>query len=587
MKRKSLHSCLWAGVGLLAFGALGLASCSGNGSFTPATVRFSETSITLSLGESKRLRVSVSKGYDAEMRWFSSNENVVLVDDGYAFAVGVGSARVTAAYAGGYAECEITVTDGGGQQQVERLSVSPTSKTIQPGDTFTIRYSAYPADTTVTFASDDTNVATVTDAGVVTGVATGNAVITATGSNGKTAFCAVTVSDNAQPGGDERDIAVPSNLNYTGSLTIGSPLVQTEFMQGLLADFNEKTGSSINFTVNTFEEDNGTSGYPNAAAMPAVFPYASDQTLSLYQYGALSTVGNTDSKWIRDEMGTPARSAATLSGNVVGYPFAADNGVAMFYNTDYVTDPSQIDTVEKIFALADENDLDVNYSIGTGFYAAGALMTYNGGQSMYTMTPTLTSYTSEAHFNSENGLKAAKMIRDIATQPAIRNASGAPANGILVTITDVSKVQNFKKQLGSKYAVAPLPFIDSEKTIRLGSYLGYKFYGVNNQLSAEDKTKAMAVAKFLCSEYVQAKRFDAYNVRPTLSVLTDYAKDEPHVAALTAMEASHSTIPLTAIASELWSQTASAVTSIKALPATATDSQYTAVLAELDSALTK
>lgn len=587
MKRKILRFSLLAGASLLAFGALGLASCSSGNSFAPASVRLNVSELSLKLGESERLRVSVTKGYSGELRWFSSNENVVLVDDGYVFGVGIGKAKITAAFAGGYAECLITVSAGEGEQQVDRLSISPTSRTIAVGGTFTIRTSIYPTDATVSFSSSAQGVASVSDAGVVTGISVGSAVITVTGSNGKVATCDVTVSDSGQGGDDSgRDIAVGTDLGYTGSLTIGSPKIQRSFMEAMLKDFNEKTNSSIEFTITEFNEDNGTSGYSSAASMPAVFPYASDQTLTLYQFGALSSVSKTDYNWIKSEMGNSAYEAARLN-SCVGYPFAADNGVVMFYNTDYVSNVTQIDTIDEIFDLAEERDLEVNYAVGTGFYAAGALMTFSGGKSFYSLTPTDTSYSSRSSFNCEAGLQAAKLIKSMTSENTIRNAATAPTKDVLVTITDVSKVRDFKTQMGSKYAVAPLPFVDAAMTTRIGSYLGYKFYGVNNQLTKDDKTKAAAVAKFLCSEYAQAKRFDEYQVRPTLLSLEDYAKDEPHVAALIAESKTNSTIPLTAIASELWSQTASAVTSIKALDASAPDSEYQKILSALDSALTK
>ena len=59
-------------------------------------------------------------------------------------------------------------------------------------------------------------------------------------------------------------------------------------------------------------------------------------------------------------MGDAAYNAARLT-SVVGYPFAADNGVVMFYNTDVVKDPSEIDTVTKLFAKADDLDYEVDY----------------------------------------------------------------------------------------------------------------------------------------------------------------------------------------------------------------------------------
>lgn len=582
MKKKVLSLSL-AATSLLVFGVAGSTACNTAGSFAAASVKLNVSALTLGLGETQQLKASIQKGYSGEVRWFTSNEGVVSVDDGYVFGVGLGSATVTAAYAGGYADCEVTVTPDGGGEASDRLAISPTTKTIGVGDTFKIKTSVYPSDTTVTFTSSNATVASVDEnSGDVTGLALGTAAITAIGSNGKTASCKVTVSENGG-GSSGWDIAVPENLNYTGALTIGSPLVQTDFMKSLLNDFNSLTGSSISFTVTKFEEDNGTSGYPGPASMPAVFPYASDQTLSLYQFNALSSVSKTDYTWIKDEMGDAAYRAARLT-SCVGYPFAGDNGVVMFYNKDLVSDPSEIDTIDKLFAKAGD-DYEVNFSIGNGFYAAAALMTYSEGENLYTLTPKDTDFSSKSTFNSAVGLKGAKKVYEIAKQPAIRNAASAPKGDVIATITDVSKVASFKSELGSKYAVAPLPFV--EGSIRLGSFLGYKFYGVNNQLSKEDKEKASAVAKFLCSEYAQAKRYDSYNVRPTLKSLESYAAGEPHIAALKAQQDSNSTIALTATDSGFWSATAAAVTSIKALDSGAPDSAYQAILKSLDSELTK
>ena len=587
MKRKVFNFSLLAGIGLLAFGVVGLSGCSSSASsqFSAASVSLNKSSLQMAVGEREKLNVTVSKGYGSEVRWFTSNENVVYVSDGYVFAVGEGVATVTAAIGGGYADCVVTVSGEGGADPTTGnvLSINPTSKTIKLNETFTITYSGKAEDGSQVTASFDTSnatVATVDATGLVTGVGVGSATISVVGSNGLSKNCSVTVKDPSQGGGSDYDIAVDTNLGYSGELTVGSPLIQREFMTSLLREFNELTGSSVKFTVTTFEEDNGTSGYGDAKSMPAVFPYASDQTLTLYQFNALSTVGRTDAGWIKEKMGDGAYNAAKLS-SLVGYPFSSDNGVVMFYNKS-VCQENEIDTLDKLFALADSKDMEVNMPIGNGFYAAGALMTYANGSSLYSLTPTTTSYTVTSNFNSDAGLKGAKVVRRIANEASLRNATSAPVNDVLATIVDASKVQDFKKSLGANYGVAPLPYV--EDGVRLGSFLGYKFYGVNNTLNSTDKTTAAAVAKFLCSEYVQVKRFDEYNVRPTLSSLADYAKGEAHIDALTQQEAAHATIPLTAISSELWSASATAEGAIKVLGASAADSEYRSILDTLDKA---
>lgn len=593
MKRKFSHFSLLASVGVLAFGVFSVTACSSQDAFKPASVDIDVDGLELELGQSKKLSVKVSKGYSGQLRWFTSNENIAYVDSGYVFAVGVGEATISAAYGGGFDSCTVTVTDsgGGGGGETVSLTVSPRSKNVLLDETFTITATPNPKETTVSWISSDESIASITSqsstSATILAVSAGSATITANGSNGKSATCSVTVS-KAGGEGTDLDIAVPNDLGRTGEIKIGSPLNQTDFMKGLLADFNRLTHSNVSFTVTTFEEDTGTGKFPGPEAMPAVFPYASDQTLSFYQFQALSGVGKTDRDWIKSKMGQAAYNAASLD-TVVGYPFAADNGYVMFYNKDKVSDPSEIDTIDKLYAKADSLGFDVNYSISNGFYGAGALMTFTGGNSLYHLTPTDSDYTVSSNFNSAEGLEAAKLIAKITNNVHTANASGAPTsnNFVLATIVDVSKVEAFKKQLGSNYACTALPYVDANRTTRLGNFLGYKFYGVNQKLGKTDKETAAYVAKFLCSEYCQSKRLSSYYVRPTLLSLQDEAANEPHIAALVEQERCNSSIPLTAISSELWSQTTVCINDIKALGANVDDSKYQAALAKLDAALIK
>ncbi len=86
------------------------------------------------------------------------------------------------------------------EKEVEALTLTPTSLTLKVGETGTIT-----ANITVeTWASNNEAVATV-DKGVVTAVAEGNAIISAT-ANGTTKTCVVLVEKAGQQGGDEKTI---------------------------------------------------------------------------------------------------------------------------------------------------------------------------------------------------------------------------------------------------------------------------------------------------------------------------------------------------------------------------------------------
>ena len=602
MKRKTFNFSLLACIGTFAFGALALSGCGSSSGFSAATVRLNKTELALVVGQNEQLSASVSKGYDgAELRWFSSNENVAYVNSGYVFGVGEGTAKVTAAYGGGFADCTVTVTASEGGEETPRLVLSATSKKLTVGASFSLTYTAYPADTTVTFTSSDDSIATVTDGGIVDAIKLGVATITATGSNGKVATCSVTVAEEAGPDNPEAgdlDIGVPTNLNDSGEFKIGVPPGQETFTQTLLSEFNVLTSSNINYSVITFSEDKAADNMSDATTGPDVFPYASDQTLRLYARQILSFLGNDDADWIENSMGSEATDYATLAGvnRVVGYPFAGDNSYVMFYDKTLV--PNGVDmnniTIDKLFEVADSLGYEVNYDLTNGFYAAGALMTYSGGKSLYTISARDNgSYTSTGKFSSgDTGVKGAKLMRAIFGQSALMGAAEAPGSitEVFVTITDCSKVETFKGSMGDRYAAAPLPWTDSNKTNRIGSYLGYKFFGINGYgRSASQVAVANHIAKFLSSEYVQSKRFEKFYTKPTITSLqTDAAVSaEPHIAAINLQIAAKATIPLTAVGSELWSETMSSAKLIKDLPANAEDGQYKSILEQLDDSLTK
>lgn len=599
MKKRIFNCSLFPAIGFLLFGSLSFTSC-GNSAFKSATVRLDKSEIQMSVGDTQKLTVMVSKGYNSELIWVSSNESVAYVDNGYVFGVGEGMARITAFYGGGYAGCNVTVRESGvGPVDAPKINLSSNSETIKVDDSFTLSVtSVNPADTTVTFKSGDTNIVTLTELDpksvTVTGQSVGSTTVSVEGSNGITRICQVTVTDGSSPASDYNTGDL-GTLNYSGNLKIGSPKNQRTFMEGLLNDFNTITGSNMTFTIMDFEEDNGTSGYQDASGMPAVFPYASDQTMTLSQFGALANVPNADVEWIIKNMGDNVKKAASLS-KVVGYPFAADNGLVMFYSKSaFAGHEEALETLPALLDYAKSlgPEYEVDYNLSSGFYIAPALMSYNNGEPLYSVEVDGQSYTATSNFNCANGIKAAKNLRDAITHKAIRNASSAPklSDFVVATITDCSKVENFKKSLGSEYAVAPLPYIDSAKTARLGSYLGYKFYGINLQLSKDDMNKAFKVARFLCSEYAQHKRFMQYSVRPTLlnaKMQADFISAinaEPHIKALNEQSQNNGVIPMKAVSSSLWSESMVTYTSLKAVPAGAADSVYEGILNTLDKAL--
>ena len=590
MKRKFFNLSLLASVGLLVIGG-GLTACSGSIPTEGPRIKLSSSEVNMSVGETKLLKLSVQKSYkDFPVRWFSSDENVAYFREsslGYVTAVGEGTAKVTAGVAGSYVDCTINVTDDGGDPNAPRFALSPTSVTLGVGDTKQLVYTLTPEGTTVDFASNDTTIATVTSQGLITAVGIGTTVIAGTASNGLRKVCSVTV-DEAGSGSDANDIGVDSNLGYSGSISVGAPEKQMVFMQGLLQDFNRLTNSNIKFEVTQVEEGKGAAQFANAKAAPAIFPYASDQIVDFQNLGALTQLRTENVKWIANNMLADASTAARVGSSILGYPFTSDNGAVMFYDSSKVSE-SDINTFTKLFDKADALDLEVDFKLPEGFYAAGALHTFSNGKSLYKLTATNTGYKSSATFNGSQGMQAIKAIYHILknNNETLRSADGAPGTaGVLATIVDTSYVESFKKLMGDNYAVAPLPYVDDGQTTRMGSYLGYKFYGVNATLETATKNIAHDVAKFLVSSYSQNLRYQQFRSKPTMISLQGMCANEPHIKALNRQSEDKATVLLTAAGSELWSAAASAVQNVNAIGFAATDANFTNVLSELDATLT-
>lgn len=80
---------------------------------------------------------------------------------------------------------------------VESITLNSVSQSIAKGSTFQLTATVAPSnatDKTLTWTSSNPLVATVTSAGLITGLKTGTSDIKATSSNGKLATCSVTVT---------------------------------------------------------------------------------------------------------------------------------------------------------------------------------------------------------------------------------------------------------------------------------------------------------------------------------------------------------------------------------------------------------
>jgi len=94
--------------------------------------------------------------------------------------------------------------------EVSEVTLDQTAVTLKPGETVQLHATINPANKTVTFSADNQQVATVSEDGLVTAYAPGQATITAKTANGKIATCVITVENDAVVTPPSNDIVAPT-----------------------------------------------------------------------------------------------------------------------------------------------------------------------------------------------------------------------------------------------------------------------------------------------------------------------------------------------------------------------------------------
>ena len=158
---------------------------------TPVTgISLDKREITFDVNETAKLNASVapSNATKKEIVWTSADPSVATVTDGVVTAVGAGSTTITATTVdGGFvASCLVNAKD----PNLEDLKISRTSAYLSTGMTIQLT-----AEEAVTWLSDQSSIATVTEDGLVTAVARGEANIIARGTGGRSAVCKIVIND--------------------------------------------------------------------------------------------------------------------------------------------------------------------------------------------------------------------------------------------------------------------------------------------------------------------------------------------------------------------------------------------------------
>ena len=159
----------------------------GNWESSATSITLNKTELTLAVNGTEQLEATVTPE-GQEIIWTSSDTDVATVsEDGLVTAVKAGTATITAKLNDGKkATCTVTVLE---------ISLDKTELTLIEGDAEQLTATVSPEGAAVTWSSSDSDVATVSESGLVTAVKAGTATITAKVNDETTATCTVTVEE--------------------------------------------------------------------------------------------------------------------------------------------------------------------------------------------------------------------------------------------------------------------------------------------------------------------------------------------------------------------------------------------------------
>lgn len=221
-----------------------------------SSITLSASSLSMIEGEVATLTADIqpNNALDKTITWTSDNPNVVTVDDkGLVTAKAPGTATISVSAADGSgvsANCSVIVSPA--IINVTGISLCSTSLSMIEGNTASLTATVTPSDATnkdITWTSNNTNVAKVSDSGLVTAISAGSATITATAADGSglSAACKVYV---------ESAIVYVSSVslsNTSVSLTEGDTKYLTYSISPSNATNKEVTWSSSNTSVATVD----------------------------------------------------------------------------------------------------------------------------------------------------------------------------------------------------------------------------------------------------------------------------------------------------------------------------------------------
>lgn len=288
-----------------------------------------------------------------------------------------------------------------------------------------------------------------------------------------------------------------------------------------------------------------------------VYEFANDQLINLYNAGALAKLGSAMASEVTQANSAESVAQSTIGNSVYAYPFAADNGYFLWYNSTLITE-EEAGSFESLIAACEKNNLKILLDLDNSWYAAGFFF---GTGCSYEVNYSLGAIDGiECNFNDgAKGVAAGKEMISLANSSVIVNAgdehlSGYVNDGTLgACIYGTWVMDELEKSSKYEFKATKLPeFTVDGATYQMGNFIGYKMYGVNP--TSSNLAEAHKLAQFLTSYEMQVKRYDDLGTKPTNTSAADLerVKTDKALVGLDAQNATGKAVVQTAVPSTFW-----------------------------------
>ncbi len=342
------------------------------------------------------------------------------------------------------------------------------------------------------------------------------------------------------------------------TLKIWGPDAQQETLKEMAAKFVEQNADlNVKIEVGVCSEMEAygeVSKDPSAAA--DVYAYANDQLVNLIRVGALAEVRNTYKDQVVADNTEAAVGLGTFDGKLYGYPYSADNGYFMYYDSSVVS-AEQAQTLEGIVEACEAAGKKVAWEIGNGWYDVSWFFAF-GCSYTVEYNEDYTEKSVVCNFNNANGVKATKAIRVLADSESfigegvsVDSVISRVGDDVAVAVTGSWNASSIEGNLGENFAATKLPTVTVDgETKQLSSFVGGKLFGVNPH--SKDLVAAHKLAQFLSGEDMQKVRFEKHQVGPCNKNVAnlDIVKNNKVVNAF-AMQAAHG-VAQTSVPANFW-----------------------------------